>query len=95
MNCFAKKTIDIAISFQQYKSKFSVACQNGYVLLTQRELDCLYFLLVGFSYKFVARQLNISSRTVEKYVERIKDKLGCASKDEIPSLVKHTIYFND
>lgn len=43
--------------------------------LTPRQQECLYYLARGNSMKEIARYMNISSRTVEKYIEAVKYRL--------------------
>jgi len=52
-------------------------------MLTPRELDVLKLLVVGCTAKKTAKVLGISFRTVETYVDKLKSKLGCASKCEL------------
>lgn len=54
--------------------------QHTVAPLTERELDVLYYLLHGLSYKKIAEQLNLSIRTIEDYIEHIKYKCQCNSK---------------
>jgi DNA-binding CsgD family transcriptional regulator len=51
-------------------------CLKG---LSQRELQCVFYLVQGYSAKQIASKLNISPRTVETHVGNIKDKLGLLS----------------
>lgn len=58
---------------------------NGSILhqFTKREEDCLYYFLRGASIKDIAKQLKISPRTVEVYIQNIKDKLHCSKKNKL------------
>lgn len=56
--------------------------------LSVRQTECLFYLSQGRTYKEIAREMNISPRTVEYYIEIIRDKTGCARKYELVS------YFN-
>lgn len=49
------------------------------VYLTEREFDILK-LIKNLKYKEIAKQHNLSTRTIESYVNKIKTKLGCSSK---------------
>jgi DNA-binding CsgD family transcriptional regulator len=51
--------------------------------LTKREAEVFFYLLHGLSYRQIANQLNLSMRTVEDYVEKIKDKLRCDNKQQL------------
>lgn len=53
--------------------------------LTLRQTECLYHLVRGLSAKQIAKQLAISNRTVEYYLELIKNKLGCFSRSDLIS----------
>lgn len=51
--------------------------------LTQRELECFFYLLRGYTAKKIASTLGISSRTVEVFIEGLKRKTGSHSKSEL------------
>ena len=51
--------------------------------ISSREFDCLELLAQGNSAKEIGLLLNISFRTVEMHIERLKNKLGCFFKNEL------------
>jgi len=51
--------------------------------LTKREIDVLTYVVLGQTAKKIAQSLQISYRTVESYIDTLKYKLGCRSKNEI------------
>jgi len=51
--------------------------------LTQRESECLYYLALGNSIKQIAAILNLSPRTVETYLNHIKQKTGYFSRSAL------------
>ncbi len=51
--------------------------------LSDRETEVLRMMAAGFAYKEIADRLGISTKTVETYRERIKEKLGLSSRSEI------------
>ena len=58
-------------------------------ILSAREIECAKHTLAGKSMKEMACNMNISSRTVETYIESAKRKLGCHKKtDFIITLLK-------
>lgn len=57
--------------------------------LSRREKEVLDQLLNGGSARFTASTLNLSRRTVEHHIERIKDKFGCNTKDELIKKSRH------
>lgn len=61
-----------------------IGSHSGY--LTQREFDCLNLLVKRKTAKEIAKALNLSSRTVEYYLERIKLKLNCDSRSQLIDL---------
>lgn len=54
--------------------------------LSHRERECLQLLHGGKSAKETAAALKLSSRTIEAYLENMKNKLGCYSKHEMFAL---------
>ena len=70
------------IGSKQSQSKITVVPPG----LSRREYQCAYFLLDGLTSKEIAERLDISSRTVEVYFERLKTRFS--SKNKI-QLVKH------
>lgn len=52
-------------------------------LLTPREKECIMHILKGKSAKESAQVLDLSHRTVEHYLENVKNKFGCQFKNEL------------
>jgi DNA-binding CsgD family transcriptional regulator len=48
--------------------------------LTQREAECVVYLLRGLTTRATAETLQLSHRTVEFYLTNIKEKLACVNK---------------
>ena len=51
--------------------------------LSKREKEVLYLISKGLLAIQIADQLKLSKRTVEHYIENIKNKLNCTSKSEL------------
>lgn len=51
--------------------------------LTPRERDCVTWLLRGRTASQIGQELGLSKRTVEHYLDNIKDKWGCHNKQEL------------
>ena len=62
--------------------------------LSERQSECLFFLLRGKTTKEVAHLLNLSPRTVESYINEIKFKLQCNTKSQLIEKAIHSGYLN-
>lgn len=62
---------------------YNIAPTDNQFKLSVRELECLFCILRGMSAKKVGEIIGLSKRTVEFYMENIKNKLGCSSKSEL------------
>ncbi len=51
--------------------------------LTSREKDCLKWFLKGLSAVQIGKKIHLSNRTVEFYIENVKNKLDCSTKQEL------------
>jgi DNA-binding CsgD family transcriptional regulator len=56
---------------------------NKLALLSNRERECVYFLSIGYTDKKIAKQLNISPRTVETHISAAKSRLSVATRAEL------------
>lgn len=59
--------------------------------LTAREQDCLKGLLQGFTAKMIAKKINISHRTVEEYLVKIKEKFNVTTKSQLIEKIQQSI----
>ena len=57
-------------------------------------MDCLFYLLRGKSSKQTAAILKISHRTVEQYLEQLKNKFTCETKADLIELAISKGYMN-
>ena len=62
--------------------------------LTRRESEILKFVILGYTAKRIGRELKISFRTVEKYIDSLKLKFRCNSKGELVELAIKSGYIN-
>lgn len=56
---------------------------NQNIKFSRREEEVISYLIYGLTSKQIARKINISHRTVESYLDKIKNKLNCRSKYEV------------
>jgi shikimate kinase len=54
--------------------------------LTKQQARCLKLLAQGMSSKEIAKEMNLSFRTVEGLILKMIEKLGCSSSKELISL---------
>lgn len=81
---FGKSSTKNQMELSTYPSALITAC--GYKNLTQlskREKQCLLLFKQGYSYQAIGTRLNLSHRTVEHYIESIKNKLGLETRSEL------------
>jgi DNA-binding CsgD family transcriptional regulator len=57
--------------------------------ISTRELECLSHLTTGKTSKEIARELNLSPRTVDSYLNNIRNKTGCITKRELTQWFEH------
>lgn len=63
--------------------------------LSQRQKECLYFLVKGMTYKEISKQMNLSPKTVEHYLEYTKNKLNCHNRTELIKMALNFRYIQD
>lgn len=55
------------------------------IKLTDRETQCLFYTIRGATSKEIGKSLNISSRTVECFIDSVRLKFKCRNKNELLS----------
>jgi len=70
--------------------RFYFINQENDLYLTKREAECVAHMLNGATAKQTAQLLNISFRTVESHLQKIKEKLHCFSKEDVVNLLIDT-----
>ncbi len=56
------------------------------VAISRQQTKCLLLLFEGHSAKEIAKKMELSPRTINNYLEAIKDKLGCRNSKELISI---------
>lgn len=64
-------------------SKYYLGEAFGNLTLSKREAQCLYYLFRGQSAKEIAKNLQLSPRTIESFIETIKRKTGIHNKTKL------------
>jgi len=88
-----KNLIDIPLAMRPTFGGLTVrsnVMMNPAQLLTAREQECVNFLSYSYTMKEIAKNMKISPRTVEDYLNSIKYKLGVNRKSEIIKKLKCT-----
>lgn len=67
--------------------RVDVAGKEGVTYVTAQELTCLRYLAQGATYKEIGRLMNVSPRTIETYIQRIKDRTGVHSRADLKQLL--------
>lgn len=66
------------------RSQLLAACGLQHLLeLSTREKECLLLFRAGYTYEGIGKKLFLSARTVEHYLESIKNKLNKESRPEL------------
>ncbi len=81
-----KNDIDAFIKETEIK-KFETTESQSFSL---REVQCMYLLSKGRTMKEIAKHLSLSPRTVETYINNVKNKIKCTSKSEIISFYEQS-----
>lgn len=79
---FGKQTLDQV----SHDLRLSLLASCGWAKLLKfspREKECLMLLRQGFSYQKIGEALGLSERTVEHYLESVKNKLEVQSRSEL------------
>lgn len=74
---------------------YSIGKDFADIKLTNRQSECLFFLLRGKGAKEIGKILGISYRTVEEHIEQLKLKFNCYTKSELISSAIAKGFMND
>ncbi|MBY0461748.1 MAG: helix-turn-helix transcriptional regulator [Alphaproteobacteria bacterium] len=66
-----------------FRNKFALDIGHKSIVLTKREWECLSEIAQGKTYKGVASSLSLSPRTVEAYLNQIREKTGISHKSKL------------
>ena len=75
--------------------EYQLQGKNKIFRLSPREVDCAIAMIEGRSARETALQYAISQRTVESYIENIKNKLGCNLKSELIRTLLKSTFINE
>jgi DNA-binding CsgD family transcriptional regulator len=72
-----------------YNLTFEVNSNEIFNQLSAREAELTFYLIRGFTTKDISAFMDLSPRTVESYLETIKNKFNCNSKNELLLFCMH------
>jgi DNA-binding CsgD family transcriptional regulator len=78
------------VEYERRGMKYTLGEPLTSVYFTQREAECVMQILQGKTMQEAGDSLQLSPRTVEYYLDRIKRKLNCRKKGDIIKLVSQT-----
>lgn len=71
----------VTIADPHYHGTKSTVLKN--VSVTERQIECLVFLAKGYTAKKIASEMDVSAKTVQTHIEKLKLKLHCHTKNEL------------
>lgn len=74
------------------KIGFCISLPFGDVKLGVRESMCLRFLAQGHPNREIAERMILTVKTIENYVEKLKNKLNCRSRADLAKLFQESMY---
>ncbi len=83
--CQQEEELHIPITLAYYRDKkdYYIFNQQGILAVSNRQLECLQCAVDGLTTKETAKQLGISCRIVESYLEIIRKKLSCSNRVQL------------
>lgn len=70
--------------------KYPLGTKYDGVVLNHREVMCIHYLLRRFSISKISKQMKLSPRTVNFYINSVMLKLKCNSLPQLLNCVKQT-----
>lgn len=71
------------LKLANYKHFIIKPPRGGEISISQQEMFCLVYFLLGHSLVEIAEKISIAPQTVSCYLERVKRKFDCFSKAEL------------
>ncbi|MEZ8738531.1 helix-turn-helix transcriptional regulator [Photobacterium swingsii] len=71
---------------KESQASFSLDLSHHHITLNTRESEVLFLLLYGKKPQYISRVLNVSVKTVENYVLKLREKFNANSKNELIDL---------
>jgi len=75
--------IPITLNYFVQKKKCFIITKSGIIPVSKRQLECLQCLIDGMTTKEAARVLYLSTRTIDAYIEIIRNKMDCKNRIQL------------
>lgn len=83
---YPSQKLGLPMPVQKPSKKISLSLDKETVNISLREAQCLWFLARGRTAKQIASELNLSPRTVESYMDNIKNKTRISCRSSLVDL---------
>lgn len=78
-----KRNYGKALCLEEREALVKLCGHSRLLLLTRREKDCLRWLRKGYTYEMIGEALGLTERTVEHYLDSVKNKLSLETRSEL------------
>ena len=77
------------------RRKYYLGKQFPEIYLTQREAECVYWVMKGLTNKQTADKMELSSRTIDYYLRNVRTKLNCYSKAHLIRVLDKACFLSE
>lgn len=100
-NTYVRMYPDQKLGFQLFLENIGISavlrernphCSPAQSVISERQFDTLVLITHGKTVKECARVLGISNRTVEQYVEQLREKFNCDAKSDLATIYHQIIH---
>ena len=78
-----EKTKRFSAQFYQKQFSYVLSPIGFFSKLSQRQMECLFFMIRGYSSNEIARSLQLSVRTIHDHIDELKNKFSTQNKKEL------------
>lgn len=82
-SCGQPSVKDVQLTSEERATLAEVCGWKNLLKLSKREKECLMLLPDGYTYQMIGTALKLSERTVEHYLDSVKNKLGLKTRAEL------------
>lgn len=82
-----KKTPDKSNNLPPYSYRYYFMPEEKEIYLTPREIELVRYLFTPLTYRLIGAKMNLSPRTIECHVRRMRLRLGCKNRVDLLALL--------